>query len=603
MTKSRDLTDSVNPQSIPGSRLQNSTITDSEISPTAAIASSKLSFTHTDGSAVARTVQGRLSDTFSVKDYGATGEGSVDDRNAIQAAITAAIANGGGTVYFPSGTYKITSEIGSSLSATIAGTSIRLQGAANAVLDVQPTVFTYYAIRFQGTNWRSLIVDGLIIKGNNKLDTGIRLSPSTAAPRAEFLSVNNCVITDLNAVDNIANTVAVHGMNLSGAISVSVTNSRVENLTRENMSPSPTPRTAYCQAIVCTGNDSVLIQNNYVKNVTHNNQELQDADGIVVFSTNTSGLYSRQQAAILNNTVIDCCGRLIKLQTNGQCLVQGNLLRIENPADPLIQNWQAIDSQVGNAIIRDNTIYIGDTWTGGISACIFILNIPRVAAAVVYPNEGFYCTVENNFIEVKKRMAYFCIPFVPNTDEGDRVYHTVRNNVVNFAGALYSLGTSQYAFTYACYISSGNPPTTPGDGADWFLDFSGNRISSYYFYRAAYASGSIDFSDKHFVRIYDNFIASPVIDYVFFDPTNTPFTSTCLVRDNTIGPNEGNVMGWPVDLTKIMGGSDWQSGAQTIANAPPSSTNSRFTRQGNIWTVQTPTALYASSNGTSWNTI
>lgn len=44
--------------------------------------------------------------TFNVRDYGATGNGSSNDTPAIQRAIDAANAAGGGTVLFPSGTYQ-----------------------------------------------------------------------------------------------------------------------------------------------------------------------------------------------------------------------------------------------------------------------------------------------------------------------------------------------------------------------------------------------------------------------------------------------------------------------------------------------------------------
>jgi hypothetical protein len=46
---------------------------------------------------------------FNVRDYGATGDGTTDDTTAVQAAITAAAT--GGTVFFPNGTYKITSAL------------------------------------------------------------------------------------------------------------------------------------------------------------------------------------------------------------------------------------------------------------------------------------------------------------------------------------------------------------------------------------------------------------------------------------------------------------------------------------------------------------
>ena len=44
---------------------------------------------------------------LNVKDYGAQGDGTTDDRAAVQSAIDAAVAMGGGTVFFPPGSYVI----------------------------------------------------------------------------------------------------------------------------------------------------------------------------------------------------------------------------------------------------------------------------------------------------------------------------------------------------------------------------------------------------------------------------------------------------------------------------------------------------------------
>lgn len=55
---------------------------------------------------------------FDVRAYGATGDGVTDDQAAINAAVTAASAAGGGTVYLPHGTYSI-------------GTFISLKDGAN----------------------------------------------------------------------------------------------------------------------------------------------------------------------------------------------------------------------------------------------------------------------------------------------------------------------------------------------------------------------------------------------------------------------------------------------------------------------------------------
>jgi hypothetical protein len=60
--------------------------------------------------AVTRTVQSKLSDTVSVKDFGAVGDGVTDDTAAIQAAINKQNVSGG-RVFFPAGTYKMNSHV------------------------------------------------------------------------------------------------------------------------------------------------------------------------------------------------------------------------------------------------------------------------------------------------------------------------------------------------------------------------------------------------------------------------------------------------------------------------------------------------------------
>src|SRR5260370_11207913 len=57
--------------------------------------------------AVARSIADKLTDVLSVKDFGAKGDGLADDTAAIQATINVASAGGGGTVFFPPGTYLI----------------------------------------------------------------------------------------------------------------------------------------------------------------------------------------------------------------------------------------------------------------------------------------------------------------------------------------------------------------------------------------------------------------------------------------------------------------------------------------------------------------
>jgi hypothetical protein len=88
----------------------NSSITNPQVAGNAAIEATKLSFTQSGTGAVARTVEGKLREVVSVKDFGAVGDGVTDDTAAIQAAAVAA-SQSGRYVYAPSGIYILSDTI------------------------------------------------------------------------------------------------------------------------------------------------------------------------------------------------------------------------------------------------------------------------------------------------------------------------------------------------------------------------------------------------------------------------------------------------------------------------------------------------------------
>jgi len=97
--------------------------------------SSLVGFLQAGASAVARTVQSKLRDCVSVKDFGAVGDGVTDDTLQVQAAINHVASIGGGEVYFPPGSYRTTQTI------TISTPGVSLFGASGGPSILSSAVF------------------------------------------------------------------------------------------------------------------------------------------------------------------------------------------------------------------------------------------------------------------------------------------------------------------------------------------------------------------------------------------------------------------------------------------------------------------------------
>jgi polygalacturonase len=97
--------------SVSSAKIIDGSIINADVNANAGIVASKLSFTQAGSGAIQRTVDSKLKDAVSVKDFGAVGDGVTDDTATIQAAIDAVGASGGGLLLFPAGTYVVTSSL------------------------------------------------------------------------------------------------------------------------------------------------------------------------------------------------------------------------------------------------------------------------------------------------------------------------------------------------------------------------------------------------------------------------------------------------------------------------------------------------------------
>ena len=95
---------------------------------TSVITAAQVSYNQGDAGAVTTTVEAKLQEVISVKDFGAIGDGTTDDTAAFQYALAV-----GGTIYIPTGTYKITSAL--NIPSAVSG--IYGDGCDSSVIEAQ----------------------------------------------------------------------------------------------------------------------------------------------------------------------------------------------------------------------------------------------------------------------------------------------------------------------------------------------------------------------------------------------------------------------------------------------------------------------------------
>jgi hypothetical protein len=132
--------------------------------------------------AVARTAQSKLRENVSVKDFGAVGDGVADDTAALQLALNWA-ASAGGRLFFPAGTYKITSALTLTMNAAsdTSQNRVALIGAGSGCTEIAPSAaFTALTVTSADTNFADYwTIQGLRFQGPG--NTGLGLDVEKAA--------------------------------------------------------------------------------------------------------------------------------------------------------------------------------------------------------------------------------------------------------------------------------------------------------------------------------------------------------------------------------------------------------------------------------------
>jgi len=442
----------------------------------------RLSFLAAGTGATSRTLQNKLRDVVSVKDFGAVGDGATDDRVAIQAAINSAMTLGN-AVYFPAGVY-VMSTMGDTINgAQIFGVltnDVSLVGDGATIKCTSSTQVAFMFCFYSGSY--NINLEGLRFDANQKAQVCFKKIETVQGGSSVY--VNNCEFSNswrtlLGAPASPYSPIwfSNGGLQLFGGFKfVSVTASKFLNHDRQVGSNNPATTgmviaedlgsLTYPQNTNISGNLFDTITNNETTSATLN----INCDGLVVFGGLTYGsTYIPSSATITNNQFVNCKGRAVKVQAD-ESIITNNVIRFASLA--IYGGFVLINPQITSGVVSQNIFHF-DVGPGGV-------NPFDTSGTGASGTTGGRCVLfYEGVVSTRPRMF---------TVDGNMVF----NNVPEATGVLYSFSEDSEATesTYPLFGSITNNKitgpmkifariTTRSGGSSGVCshDISGNMVS------------------------------------------------------------------------------------------------------------------------------
>ena len=249
-----------------------------------------VTFTAAGAGAIPRSVQSKERDIVSVKDFGAVGDGVTDDTNAIQNAITAVNANGGGILQLGAGTFLITSTLNMASNVQLVGSGIGVTIIKMDAASTSDNVIFGNGLSDVRIANLSVDVNGIARSANPNPMTGIRIQISTNV---------------------IYDTIEVYGS--LGSLSASAVGAALAQVTR-GLIVNSTARdcgslTRGSDGFYCGPNEQTLIQGCIADNCTDTAFVLESCNYSGIVGCTSKGC--RQGGAISVAFAADCFGNFI----------------------------------------------------------------------------------------------------------------------------------------------------------------------------------------------------------------------------------------------------------------------------------------------------
>ena len=496
--------------------------------------------------AVTRTVDAKLLDVVSVKDFGAVGDGTTDDRAAIQAAINSAMTLGN-AVYFPAGVYVMSTMGDTTNGAQIFGVltnNVTLVGDGATIKCTSSTQVAFMFYFYSGSY--NINLEGLRFDANQKAQVCFKKIETVQGGSSVY--VNNCEFSNswrvlLGAPASPYSPIwySNGGLQLFGGFKfVSVTASKFLNHDRQAGSANPATTGlviaedagsgTYPQNTNISGNLFDTIKNNETTSPTLN----INCDGLVVFGGLTYGsTYIPSSATITNNQFVNCKGRAVKVQAD-ESIITNNVIRFASLA--IYGGFALINPQITSGVVSQNIFHF-DVGPGGV-------NPFDTSGTGASGTTGGRCVLfYEGVVSTRPRMF---------TVDGNMVF----NNVPEATGVLYGFAEDSEATesTYPLFGSITNNKiagpmkvfaqiTTRSTGGVCSHDISGNMVSK--LVSAFLASSAASNFEKNRLIVNDNTNAGTAVKHF----VNTSNFTTIMVSDTSALRNYN--IGLAADLASI----------------------------------------------------
>jgi len=353
---------------------------------------------------------------FNVLDYGADATGLTDSTTAIQAAITAANAAGGGEVFFPKGTYKAGTTTNIILQSKV---TLNGEGAASIIKLADNTPISASTSLFASSNKSNISIQNLYFDGNRA--NQINLVGLFRIENSSHVIFNNNWFVDCNNVGIYFTNTATFGSVLNNIfIDSNGTNVKFGTDTTD-----------------CVVNNNLMYDTGAYS---------AHADGFVMSRFNTN-----RRIIIVNNIFRSPAGSglvmAIWLLCGNSIEVNGNIFELDNisavllNAESAMTNISIVNNQLTNAVISisDTTPGFNITYVNISNNVIQQADITSIQIQPTFAGVFSYVCVNNNVLKGSMNGAADKAVLI------NAPHSTISNNLILMTGSSAGDGISNAA--------------------------------------------------------------------------------------------------------------------------------------------------------------